>query len=153
MTHSPKALALVKEFEGCRLTSYKDGGGIWTIGYGHTAGVHENQVCTEEQAEVWLDCDLLVADASVNRLVKVPLNKNEFDALVDFVYNVGGGNFQTSTLLKRLNAYCYSGAANEFEKWVHDEHGNVEQGLVRRRGAEKDLFLEPIDCSPETNAG
>lgn len=144
MTHSQKAVDLVKEFEGCRLTAYKDQGGILTIGYGHTEGVQPNQTCTEEQAEVWLDCDLLVADAAIKRLVKAPLNNNEWDALVSFVFNVGGGNFQTSTLLKKLNAYQYSAAADEFEKWNH-VNGVVNKGLSRRRGAEHDLFVEPME--------
>lgn len=142
MNHSQQACALVREFEGCRLVAYKDSAGILTLGYGHTEGVTENQVCTEEQADAWLDEDLKVADACVNRLVHVKLNQNQFDALVDFVYNVGGGNFQNSSLLKFLNLGQSLMAANEFGKWVHDAHGNVEPGLVRRRAAEKALFLK-----------
>jgi len=139
MTHSRKAISLVCEFEGCRLTSYQDQRGIWTIGYGHTPA-SENQVCTEEQAEVWLDADLKVADAAVNRLVSVALNQNQFDALVSFVFNVGSGNFRTSTLLRLLNRGESLLAAAEFPKWDH-AGAAVSSGLLRRRQAEQALFV------------
>lgn len=140
MNHSPKAVGLVKEFEGCRLTAYQDQRGIWTIGFGHTPA-NENQVCTEEQADAWLDADLKVADAAVNRLVNVVLTQNQFDALVSFVFNVGSGNFQTSTLLRLLNSGQSVLAAMEFLKWVH-AGPIVSAGLQRRRAAEQALFLE-----------
>ena len=141
MTHSQKAIDLVREFEGCRLTSYQDQGGVWTIGYGHTDAVHENQTCTEEQAIEWLNDDLKIADTAVNRLVSVKITQNQFDALVDFVFNLGGGNFQTSSLLKFLNMGQSLLAAREFQRW--DRIGTKEiPGLLRRRLAERDLFLE-----------
>src|SRR6185437_14712900 len=136
MKHSAVAVALVREFEGCRLTSYQDQGGVWTIGYGHTQGIGPNQVCTEEQALAWLDDDLATADAAVNRLVSVTLTQNQFDALVDFVFNVGSGNFTTSSLLKFLNLGQSLLAAKEFRRWDHVA-GKESTGLERRRLAEQ----------------
>lgn len=140
MKHSATCVALVREFEGCRLTAYQDSGGVWTIGYGHTSGVGPNQVCTEEQALVWLDDDLAISDAAVNRLVTVRITQNQFDALVDFDFNDGEGNLERSSLLKFLNIGQSLLAAREFGKWIYAA-GQVEPGLVRRRAAEQTLFL------------
>lgn len=144
MTHSPKAAALCAEFEGCKLTAYKDLGGIWTIGYGHTGpDVFEGLTITPERALELLSDDLLHADAVVNRYVNVKITQNQFDALVDFVYNVGSGNFVQSSLLKFLNIGQSLLAAKEFERW--DKVGNKDvPGLLRRRLAERDLFLEAM---------
>jgi lysozyme len=132
---------LTEEFEGCKLCSYQDVAGIWTIGYGHTKGVYSGMVITKEQAEEYLDYDLQNSERIVNQYVTVPLTQNEFDALVDFVFNVGAGNFLHSTLLKLLNENKTMEAANEFEKWNH-AGGKVVAGLTRRRLAEKELFLK-----------
>lgn len=140
-------LALVKEYEGLhrrradgRIEAYLDPVGIPTIGYGHTAGVSLGQVVTRDEAEALLLDDLNVADAAIERLVHVPLNVNQLSALVSFVFNVGSGAFGASTLLRRLNGGDYDGAANEFGRWVHGG-GQVLPGLVRRRRAERALFL------------
>ena len=89
--------ALTESFEGCRLVAYQDQNGVWTIGYGHTQGVAAGMTCTQEQAQAWLLEDIQWAVSVVNSQVTVSLTQNEFNALVDFVYNVGSGNFTSST--------------------------------------------------------
>lgn len=142
MTLSAAGMALVQEFEGLRLTAYKDGAGVLTIGYGHTGrDVHPGQVITEQEAKALLVADLHAAVVVVNRSVKVPLTQNQFDACVDFVYNAGTGAFILSTLLKDINAGNFTSAATQFGRWVH-AGGAVENGLVRRRAAEAALFAK-----------
>lgn len=140
MNYSKNGLHLTEQFEGCRLMAYQDQIGVPTIGYGHTQGVRLGHSCTQEQAEVWLLNDLKYAEDAVNRLVRVFLYQNQFDSLVDLVFNVGVGNFHGSTLLRLLNAGDFSAASLEFEKW-NKAGGIVRDGLTRRRLAEKDLFL------------
>jgi lysozyme len=131
----------IKTAEGLRLTAYKDGGGVWTIGYGHTgADVREGLTIPLSEAERLLTRDLRVAEGHVNEAVKVKLTQNQFDALVSFVYNVGGGAFRSSTLLKLLNAGDYEGAANQLPRWNKD-NGKVVNGLTNRRHEERELFL------------
>lgn len=142
MLYSKSGLHLTESFEQCRLTAYKDQGGIWTIGWGHTGpGVVEGLTCTQAQADSWLLLDIANAVMVVNHLVRVALTQDEFDALVDFTYNVGGSNFWHSTMLKKLNAGDYAGAANEFDKWDHVA-GKAVQGLFRRREKERLEFVE-----------
>jgi lysozyme len=141
MTYSKRGISLTEGFEGCRLVAYQDSKGVWTIGYGHTRGVFRGMTCTQQQAEAWLVQDIATAEYTVNRLVKIQLTQNEFDALVDFTFNAGAGNLAASTLLKRVNAGDIAGAADEFHKWDHA--GGVElSGLLRRRIAEQELFLK-----------
>ena len=139
MEYSQDGLHLTEQFESCRLVAYQDSNGIWTCGWGHTFGVHAGTTCTQEQADAWLLEDVQSAVGSVNRLVTAPLTQNEFDAVVDFVFNCGNGNFAGSTMLRLLNAGDYSGAANEFDKWDHAS-GQVIAGLLRRREAEQAEF-------------
>ena len=120
-------------------------GAPWTIGIGHTGTVNGKPVSagmniTESTAYSLFDQDVYSAVVAVNRLVKVDLNQNQFDALVDFVFNLGQGNFASSTLLRKLNAGDYKGAANEFPRW-NKAQGAVLLGLTKRRKAEQDLFL------------
>jgi GH24 family phage-related lysozyme (muramidase) len=143
MNISQAGIDLIKSFEGCVLTSYKDVSGVWTIGYGHTSGVREGQVITQNDAEVMLKFDVQKYVKGVNENVKVVLNQNQFDALVSFTYNCGVSALRTSTLLERLNQNDFVGASKEFDKWVH-AGGKVIQGLVNRRSKEKALFLKPI---------
>src|ERR1700744_5782663 len=103
MKMSQTGLALTMASEGVRLTAYLDSGGIPTIGYGHTSGVKAGMTCTQAQAEQWLAEDVEGSEYVVNKVVTAPLNQNQFDALVDFVFNLGSGAFQGSTLLKLLN--------------------------------------------------
>jgi lysozyme len=141
MRYSKTGLQLTESFEGCRLLAYQDSKGVWTIGYGHTGGiVGPGLSINQAQAEVWLALDVAWAEKEVNRVVKVPLTQGEFDALVDFVFNCGSGNFEHSTLLALLNHNDHLKAAAEFQKW--DKSGGVElPGLLRRRKAEAMAFL------------
>jgi GH24 family phage-related lysozyme (muramidase)/peptidoglycan hydrolase-like protein with peptidoglycan-binding domain len=139
-TTSQKGINLIKSFEGCRLTAYQDSVGVWTIGYGHTSGVYSGMTITESQAEAYLKSDLVTSENAVNKYVTYAINQNQFDALASFTFNLGSGNLSTSTLLKKLNQGDISGAASEFDKWVY-AGDKVLEGLVKRRAAEKELFL------------
>lgn len=133
---------LTEQFEGCKLVAYQDSGGIWTIGYGHTEGVTQGMTCTQAQAEAWLLADIQWAVSILRGAVTVALTQNEFNALVDFAFNVGSCNFQSSTLLKDLNAGLYGLAALQFERW-DQAGGQVVAGLLRRRVAEESEFNTP----------
>lgn len=140
MKISKKGLELIKAFEGLELKAYKDSVGILTIGYGSTGShVKSGMTITKEQAEELLKQDVSRFEKGVNDLVKVPLTQNQFDALVSFSFNLGLGNLKSSTLLRKLNASDYSGAANEFLRW-NRAGGVVLKGLTRRRQTEKDIF-------------
>jgi lysozyme len=142
MKTSPHGLAFIMEHEGCVLSSYPDpatGGEPWTIGVGHTGGVEPGDTCTEVEALRWLSEDAQEAEEAINRLVTVQLTQDQFDALVSFVFNLGAGNFAGSTLLKRINAGDFDGAAAEFVKW-NRAAGRVMAGLTKRRLAESALF-------------
>jgi lysozyme len=136
---SPACIALTKQFESCRLTAYQDPNGIWTIGWGHTLGVKEGDTCTQDEADAWLTAELSSAGALVRHCVAVTLTQGQFDALADFVYNLGITRLRTSTLLRLVNMGMWAEAANEFGKWVFAD-GRPLTGLVRRRAAERALF-------------
>lgn len=141
MKISQKGIDLIKSFEGLELKAYKDSVGVTTIGYGSTGShVSIGMTITKEQSEQLLKKDLERFEKGVSDLVKVPLNQNQFDALVSFAFNLGLGNLKSSTLLKKLNASDYIGASKEFERW-NRAGGKVLNGLTRRRIAERDLFL------------
>lgn len=142
-----EALELIKSFEGLELTAYKDAVGVWTIGYGHTAmagapAPKAGMKLTVKEAEDLLLRDLIKYEQPVRNYVTVPLNDNQYGALVSFCYNLGGGNLKQSTLLKRVNAKDFAGAAKEFAKW-NKAGGKVLKGLTRRRAAEAALFIKP----------
>lgn len=139
MTYSDKGIKLTCEFEGLRLEAYRDIVGVLTIGYGHTRGVKEGDKITKEQAVLFLRQDLQHCLEDVERLVKVPLTQGQFDALVDFTFNLGGAALERSTLLRILNEKNYEGAQLEFQKW-NKAGGKVVDGLSRRRKAEMQLF-------------
>ena len=115
MIYSKNGLNLTEQFEGCKLTAYHDAIGVLTIGYGHTTDVYEGQVITQQQAEDFLISDILWAEEVINDNVKINLTQDEFDALVDFVFNIGGTAFFKSTLLKLLNSNQIEAASQEFE--------------------------------------
>ena len=143
MKLGPAGLALLKRFEGLELRPYKDTGGVDTVGYGHTAIAAElakvGLVLTEAQAEYLLRLDVADAEEAVNGL-GLALTQNQFDALVCFTFNVGAAALRKSTLLRKLRAGDAKGAAAEFGRWTLCEK-KVLPGLVRRRAAEKALFL------------
>ena len=130
----------IEKEEGLRLQSYKDSVGIWTVGYGSTIGVQPGMTITQEQAEEMLEQDLATAEAGVESLVKVPINDNEFAALVSFAFNLGVGSLQRSTLLRCLNKGNRKDAAAEFLKWSR-AGGVVSDAILGRRKREAALFL------------
>lgn len=132
-------LGLIKHFEGVRTEAYQDSVGVWTIGYGSTKGVKPGQRISLEKANSLLEKDIADHAAAVDRLVKVDLNQDQYDALVSFTFNLGEGNLAKSTLLKKLNAGDYKGASKEFIRW-NKAGGKVLKGLTRRRMAEAELF-------------
>lgn len=145
MQTSEKGISLIKQFEGCKLTAYQDSVGVWTIGYGWTQPVDGKPIragmtIKQETAERLLRTGLVSYESDVSRLVKVGLTQGQFDALVSFTYNLGARSLSTSTLLRKLNAGDYAGAADEFLRW-NKAGGKVLNGLTRRREAERALFL------------
>lgn len=143
---SPSGVDLICNFEGLELKAYDDGVGVWTIGYGTTKypngiRVKKGDTCTLEQAKAYMQNDLKAFEQTVNSAIKVPLNQNQFDALVSLVYNIGATAFKKSTLVKRLNEGNYKAAANQFNVWVN-AGGKRMQGLVNRRATESTLFLK-----------
>lgn len=133
---------LLTTFEGCKLHAYDDGRGVMTIGYGHTHGVFGGMTITQAQAEQFFHEDLEQFESYVEEAVQVDLNDDQFSALVCFCFNVGPGTegFGGSTLLQKLNAGDYQGAAGQFPRW-NKVDGNPWLGLTRRRLAEQALFL------------
>lgn len=141
MQTSQKGIDLIEKFEGTVLKVYKDAVGKDTIGIGHLIKAGEYfTTLTQQQAEDLLAKDLKQFEIGVMTAVKVALTQNQFDALVSFSFNLGLGNLNSSTLLKKLNAGDYQGAADEFPKW-NRAGGKVLQGLTNRRIAERELFL------------
>lgn len=142
MKTSERGIALIKEFEGCELEAYLDAVDVLTIGYGHTGDdVYLGLTITQAEADDMLARDLDKFEAGIERMVKVPLNANQHAALVSFSFNLGLGSLSGSTLLRKLNALDYDGAADEFPRW-NRAGGNVLAGLSRRRKAEQALFLD-----------
>ena len=135
-------LMLTESMEGCELKAYWDKfASCWTIGYGHTGpDVHEGLIITLAQADILLAGDILAAAACVNASVIYPISQAQFDACVDFTFNTGRGAFLRSTLLKLINAGQLRAAAEQFLLWVNSG-GQRVNGLVRRRTAERALFL------------
>lgn len=143
---SSRGIDLICNFEGKRLVAYDDGVGVWTIGFGTTIypngiKVKKGDVCTEAQAKAYMAHDLKKFELAVNNAVTVPLNQNQFDALVSLAYNIGTNAFKNSTLVKMLNAGDIRGAANQFDVWIKAGSKRM-QGLVNRRAKEKALFLK-----------
>jgi len=151
MKLSDEGLRLVKSFEGYH-TRLPDGGckayrcpaGVWTCGWGCTEGVTANTRWTEAQATERLAAEIAKFETAVDQLVTVPLNQNQFDALVSFAYNCGAGALKKSTLLKLVNKGKFEAAAKQFPRWNRGG-GKVLPGLVARRAREEALFLKPME--------
>ena len=138
---SDNLIRLLKGWEGYCDKAYKCPAGVWTIGYGHTAGVKEGDSVTPEQADYLLKCDLEQFEAAIWHDVRaLDLTQAQFDALVSFAYNVGVGNWQKSTLRKLVLTGQNSEAAGQFECW-NKGGGKVLPGLVKRRRAEREMWL------------
>ena len=149
MKISEKGLFMIERFEGCLLKASNKLDGVWTIGYGQTGSYYGKRVrrgmtTTKAEAHAWLrDHSIKTYEDAVTQAVKVPLNQNQFDALVSFAYNVGVGALKQSTALRKLNAGDYAGAADALTMWTKC-NGKVLAGLVRRRKEEQALFLTPV---------
>jgi lysozyme len=146
-TLSPNGRAKIKQWEALNLVAYLDPVGIWTIGWGHTAGVKKGDTITKEQAEQLLDDDISVATRAIARYVKPAIieemTQNQYDALVSFVFNVGPGGFRSSTLLKKLNKGDFDSVVPEMKQWnkgTIDGKKVVLRGLINRRKVEADLW-------------
>ena len=142
-------LALIKQYEGCRLAAYRCAAGVWTIGYGHTAGVHSGMTITQAKADAYLQQDIAKFEGYVNNPAYVPiteqLNQNQFDALVSFAFNLGAGNLRK--LCKGRIAVQIAQAMTQYCK----ANGKVLAGLKRRRAAEQALFNKPVSAAPAQN--
>lgn len=145
---SRAGIELIKRFEGYRRRAAKLADGRWTIGYGHTRSAREGAEVGEADAEALLLYDLRAVEAAVNRLVFTPLVQNQYDALVAFAFSVGIDGFRRSNVLRRVNEGRLLEAATAIESWRRAEFEGeplVIDALVRRRSAEKTLFLTPTD--------
>lgn len=136
-----KAIDLIKKYEGFSARPYKCPAGVLTIGYGRTINVKPYEITTEEAETIWLDKYVKTIADQILALVNVELSNNQICALIDFIYNLGIGNFKSSTLLRKINQGDFSAAANEFLKW-NKAGGIVLKGLENRRIAERMLFLD-----------
>ena len=153
-TISEKGVNLIKRLEGCHrvqpdgtVSAYRCPAGRWTIGYGSTKGVRSGMKVTQDEAGERLITDLADAESAVKNYVRVPLTQPQYDSLVSFVYNVGSGNFRTSTLLKALNRGDYNEVPRQLLRWNKAHVDGVLQalpGLTRRRATEASLFAASI---------
>lgn len=138
---------LIKKWEKLRLKAYKPtSNDVWTIGWGHTKDVRPGQEITAEEAEKLFDEDVAWVNTFLQKYIKVPLSQNQYDALASWVFNIGAENARTSTLIRKLNAKDYEGAAHEFSRW-NKQKGKVLNGLVKRRAEEMQYFLS-TDTKP-----
>lgn len=135
-----RGIRIIKHFESLRLEPYYCPAGILTVGYGHVIrNPSENKKIGPDEADELLYQDLVIAESAVSRLIKVPLNEDQFSALVSFTFNVGGGTLQRSGLRAKLNRGEYESVAPELQKWVRSG-ARVLAGLVLRRQLEAKLF-------------
>ena len=139
-----QAVDLIKKWEGCKLEAYLDGGGVPTIGYGHTKGVKLGDKITQQQADAWLDEEVPEYFFGILSVTNVGLNPNQLAALTSLVYNIVLNAYKNSTLLKLLNEGKILEASNQFERWNKD-NGKVVVGLTNRRLDEKRVFNTPVE--------
>lgn len=138
------AIDLIKQFEGFRPEAYQDSVGVWTIGYGTTIinnePVKQGTTITQDQALQLVQQEVNKLWSKIESILKVKINDNQMNALIDFAYNLGFGSLKNSTLMRLVNESKFDEAANQFPRWVY-AGGKVLPGLVKRREAEKRLFL------------
>jgi len=143
MKISNKGISLIKRFEELRLKAYKCPAGVWTVGWGHTGeDVKKGMEISEEDAEKFLALDLIEPEEFLNELIDggIELTQDQFDALCSFIFNIGINAFKESTMLKYIKVGYPKKAAEEFDRWVYAKKKKLP-GLIRRRAAEKKLFL------------
>lgn len=136
-----QCIDVIREFEGVVLNAYIGPAGHWLIGYGHKAGVTPEMTITQAEAEAYLKADLNEVETNINRLVKVKVNRNQFSAMVCLAYNIGWGNFSSSTLLRKLNEGDYAEAAEQFLVWRMVD-GEVNRHQEKRRARERAIFTQ-----------
>lgn len=154
MDISPAGLTMIRNEEGLRLNPYKDSAQNWTIGYGHKIVPGDPyypqgplKAISEQQANTQFDQDVQALGANIVRqYVSVPLTQAQFDALTSLVYNIGAGNFATSTLLQKLQLQDYNGAAGQFGRWIYSG-GKKDPVLIARRNREMQVFLGQVATS------
>ena len=143
MNISAEGKALIKKFEGCKLEAYRCAAGVWTIGYGTIKNVERGQTITQQEADEMFNHEMKEYETYVNTAVTVPLSQNQFDALVSWVFNLGNGNLQASTMLKVINSGDHAGVPAQIKRW-NKAGGKVLDGLIRRREAEALLYQGAI---------
>jgi lysozyme len=154
MTINQAGLDLIKEFEGFRAEAYRDPVGVWTIGYGTTAAADvgiepkAGMKISKADAEMYLSRAINKFAAQVDPKIRAPINENERAAFLSLAYNIGPGAFARSSALRKFNEGDKAGAASAILLW-NKAGGKVLAGLVRRREAEKALFLKPATTSHE----
>jgi lysozyme len=141
MNLNGSGIALIKRFESCSLTVYRDIRGLATVGYGHRTLLDIGHTISQDEADQLLVDDCQRTVDALKACIKIQLSDNEFSACVSLAFNIGVNAFKNSTLLKLLNGGGLVPAANAFLDWDH-ANGVVIPGLTRRRQAEKDLFLK-----------
>lgn len=149
MELSQKIKRMIKSWEGCRLTAYRCPAGVWTIGYGHTAGVTPGMKITQQQADAMFEADISQFAAQVSRVLgPVRLNNNQFDALVSLAYNIGIGRLAKSELLAKVKANPDDPTIRaEFARYVYATTNGVRRqlpGLVRRRSEESNHYFAAL---------
>jgi len=141
---SAAAIELIKRFESLRLEAYLCPAGVWTIGWGHTAGVQPGDSTTQERAEVLLEADVAEVEDGLPKVIHAPLTQGQWDALVSLCFNLKGGALGLGRLaphlVAKLNAGDAAGAADELLD-INRAGGQVVPGLTRRREAEREMFL------------
>lgn len=147
LSTSENGLSHVANEEGCRLKPYQCSADIWTAGLGHTQGVTQDTVLTEQQAAEFFVKDIATAERVVNKHITQTPSQGEYDMMVSFVFNLGAGNFARSTLLKKFNRGDRAGACNEYPRWVfvNGKDCRLEKsncaGIPKRRSKEQDVCL------------
>lgn len=154
MITSEKGRALIQLLEGFREKAYKCSAGKWTIGYGITKNVKEGDVVTKEKAEQDFSIHVQAIENFLNTVITAPLNQNQFDALVSFVYNVGETAFHGSQVMQLVNHSCYEAMPMHLARWIWTTvNGEKVQdpGLIRRRRIEGELWRRPIESTEKVD--